>query len=317
MYCFPASERIPISITLGYRQPFDWAAMLAFFGARAVPGVEQVAQGAYLRTVACGAEAAVLEVRDAPQDSTLLAVLHRASPVASPTVPDDVVARLRRMFDLDADLTSIAAHLSGDPVLGPLIAERPAVRVPGHWEPFETAMRAVLGQQVAVERARHLNARLVERAGRPVSGIIGAGTGLHRLFPSPQEVLDADLSNMGMPRARAATLVAVARAALADPDLFRRSATAEQTLARLCALKGVGPWTAQYIAIRACREPDAFPSSDVGLLRGSADADGRRPSPAELARRAQAWRPWRAYAAQHIWAHDQALATGSDSRKRG
>lgn len=284
---------------LRYKPPFDWAAMLAFFNARAVPGVEQVTDGAYLRTIRCGGGGhGLLEVRHDPEAPALIAVLHGAPNSAS----DDLVMRLRRMFDLDADIAAIAAHLSRDPFLAPLLEARPAVRVPAYWDPFETAMRAILGQQVSIGRARALNGRLVERAGRTISH--APGTPLRSLFPTPEEVLAADLSNMGMPGARAGALKAIAEAALADPRLFRRSATVEETVARLSAIKGVGPWTAQYIAIRACGEPDAFPASDVGLLRGAADANGKRPSPAELTRRAEAWRPWRAYAAQHLWSRD-------------
>ncbi|MFP5406076.1 MAG: DNA-3-methyladenine glycosylase family protein [Gammaproteobacteria bacterium] len=299
-------------IRLRYEAPFDWAAMLAFFGARAVPGVERLLPGAYLRTIDCAGDPAVLEMRDEPHNASLVAVLHGGTDAA----PDDLALRLRRMFDLDADIAAIATHFSRDPVLAPMVATRPAVRVPGHWDPFETAMRAVLGQQVSIERARMLNARLVERAGRVISPALVDG-GPHRLFPAPREVLAADLSDMGMPRARIVALTAVAEAALADPGLFRRSATVEETVARLCAIKGVGPWTAQYIAIRACREPDAFPASDVGLLRGSADAEGRRPSPAELTRQAEAWRPWRAYAAQHLWAHDEARTVETKRAPKG
>jgi AraC family transcriptional regulator of adaptative response / DNA-3-methyladenine glycosylase II len=210
------------------------------------------------------------------------------------------------MFDLDADLAAVNAHLAGDPVLAPWVAARPAVRMPGGWDGFEVAMRAVIGQQVSIAAARRLNGRLAERCGAGLPG--AAGDGPHRLFPTPEQVLAADLSAMGMPGARIATLKAVAEAALADPGLFERGATVEETVARLRAIKGIGEWTANYIAMRACREVDAFPAGDVGLLRGMADAAGQRPRPAELLARAASWRPWRAYAAQHIWAADAALA---------
>ncbi len=294
-----------------YEPPFDWAAMLAFFSARAVPGVEQVTDDAYRRTIRCGAGDGLLEVRHDPQARALVAILHEAPDGAT----GDLAMRLRRMFDLDADMATIVAHLSRDPFLAPLLEARPAVRVPAYWDPFETAMRAILGQQVSIGRARALNGRLVERAGPIISD--ASGTPLRSLFPTPGEVLAADLSGMGMPGARAAALKAVAEATLADPHLFRRSATVEETVARLSAIKGVGPWTAQYIAIRACCEPDAFPASDVGLLRGAADANGKRPSPAELTLRAEAWRPWRAYAAQHLWSRDVVGPVLAHRRPRG
>jgi AraC family transcriptional regulator of adaptative response / DNA-3-methyladenine glycosylase II len=162
--------------------------------------------------------------------------------------------------------------------------------VPGGWDGFEVAMRAVLGQQVSVAAARRLLGRLVQLCGT-------------RSFPTATEVLAADLAPLGMPGARRATVTAVASAALEDPLLFRRRASAEDTVSRLRAIRGVGEWTAQYIALRGAREPDAFPAGDLGLLRGAA-AGAARPTPAQLLERAERWRPFRAYAAQHLWAAD-------------
>lgn len=289
-----------IEIRLPYNPPFEWPVMLAFFRFRAITGIEHVPDDAYIRSVSLGGTHGILEVRHDAEASELVAV------IATDAVGDSdcLVPRLRRTFDLDADLVAIAAHLSRDPFLAPLVASRPALRVPAHWEPFETAIRAILGQQVSLVAARRLNARLVERAGPVIGDPSDAHP--HRLFPTPQQVLDADLSEMGMPGARVRTMQAVAEAFLADPELFRRSRTVEETVERLCAIKGIGPWTAQYIAIRACREPDGFPASDAGLLRGTADASGARPTPIDLTARAQVWRPYRAYAAHHIWAEDEA-----------
>lgn len=208
------------------------------------------------------------------------------------------------MFDLDANVAAIGAQLAQDPFLATLVAARPAIRVPGGFDEFETAARAVLGQQVSISAARRLNARLVARCGTEIGP--AAGPGLRRLFPTPAQVVAADLSYMGVPAARIAALKAVAAAALDDPHLFRAGASVEETVARLCAIRGIGDWTAHYIAMRACREPDAFPASDVGLLRGAADATGLRPRPGDLRARAEAWRPWRAYAAHHLWAVDAA-----------
>ena len=272
--------------------------MLAFYAVRAVAGIERVADGTYARSVRIGGQPAIIEVRDRPETCELVVTLHDAPPGYS----DEVTRRLRRAFDLDADLASIAAHLSRDSFLAALIAARPAVRIPSHWEPFETAMRAILGQQVTLAAAAKLSGRLVERAGPRIAGAEEGGP--DRLFPDAAEVLAADLSNMGMPGARTRALQAVAEAFLAAPDLFTRGGSIEDTVARLSAIKGVGPWTAQYIALRACGEPDAFPASDVGLLRSALDAEGLRPSPKALEARAEAWRPWRSYAAQHIWAAD-------------
>ena len=270
--------------------------MLAFFRARAVDSVETVGTHAYRRSIALDGEPAVLEVRDDPERGELIATVDHA--IASAEI---LVARLRRAFDLDGAAADAAQYLARDPALAAIVAARPVLRIPGHWEPFETAIRAVLGQQVTLAAARLLAVRLIERAG----AVFGALTEDRpsRLFPAPRQVLDADLSNMGMPGSRVRTLQAVAEAALADPALFCRGASVDATVARLSAIKGVGAWTAHYIALRACCEPDAFPASDVGLLRGMA-RDGRRPTPAELLRMAEAWRPYRAYAAHYIWASD-------------
>ncbi len=205
------------------------------------------------------------------------------------------------MFDLDPDLATINEHLRKDPAMAALADARPAMRVVHGWDGFEVAIRSIIGQQVSVGRARDLNGILVDRCG---ARLAAAAAGLDRLFPTPSQVLDADLQRLGMPGARAATLKAIARAALDDPELFSRGPSIEATAARLRAVKGIGDWTAHYIAMRACAEPDAFPASDIGLLRAAAGPDGRRPSPRELLSRADAWRPWRAYAAHHLWAID-------------
>ncbi len=264
----------------------DWDRFMRFFGKRALDGVETVKDGIYRRTVRVDGVPALVEI-DASLSVSILESLGEVDPAV-------VERRFRRCFDLDADLTAITAHLGRDPFMAGLIARFPAVRVPSHWDPFETAMRTVIGQQITVVQAAKLNTRLVERAG-PIRSF-------GRLFPTAEEVLAADLSNMGMPGARVATLKAVAEASLAIPDLFSRGATIEETVERLCKIKGVGPWTANYIALRGCRDPDAFPAGDAGILRGAAGPDGVRPTPAELIERAQAWKPYRAYAAQYLWA---------------
>lgn len=253
--------------------------MLAFLAARAVEGVERVEGGRYTRTLSPG----WIEVAHLPEDSCL---------VVTGSDPEAAAPRVRALFDLDADVAAIGAHLAGDPLLAPLLAARPGLRVPGGWDGFEVAMRAVLGQQVSVAAARRLLGSLVGLCG-------GAG------FPTAGQVHAADLSALGMPGARRATLKAVAAAALDDPLLFTRKETVEETVARLRAIPGVGEWTAQYIALRAAREPDAFPASDLGLLRGAA-GPGPRPTPAQLLVRAERWRPHRAYAAQHLWTEDAA-----------
>jgi AraC family transcriptional regulator of adaptative response / DNA-3-methyladenine glycosylase II len=253
--------------------------MLAFLAARAVEGVERVEDGRYTRTLSQG----WIEVAHLPEESCLL---------VTGTDPEAEAGRVRALFDLEADVPAIGANLARDSLLAPLIAARPGLRVPGGWDGFEVAMRAVLGQQVSVAAARRLLGSLVR-----LSGAAG--------FPTAEQVYASDLSVLGMPGARRAALKAVAAAALRDPLLFARKSTVEETVARLRQIPGVGEWTAQYIALRAAREPDAFPAGDLGLLRGAA-VKGVRPTPEQLLARAERWRPHRAYAAQHLWTEDAA-----------
>ncbi|MDQ3421510.1 MAG: 3-methyladenine DNA glycosylase 2, partial [Acidobacteriota bacterium] len=250
-----------ITIHLPYTGAYDWAAALRFFAARAVDGVEQVEGGLYRRTIRIDEDSGLLEVAPAGSERALRATVQMSRAVDDATV----MTRLRQMFDLDADLSVINAHLSTDASMSRLVAARPALCVFGGWDPFEVAMRTINGQQVSVERARHLNGVLVVRAG--ATPRLSRSKGLNRLFPTPHEVIAADLAGMGMPGARVATLRTMAAAAIADPRLFATTGSLDETIARLRGIKGIGEWTAHYIAMRACRQPDAFPASDVGLLR--------------------------------------------------
>jgi len=288
-----------IVLDLAYEPPYDWDAMLAFLAARALAGVEEVSHGAYRRTLQHGGEHGTVEVARAPSRAALRVTIR--FPQVAGLWP--IVSRVRRVFDLGADVATIERHLARDRLLAPLVASRPGLRVPGGWDGFEMAVRAVLGQQVTVGAARALAAKLVARFGEPLAGT-APGDALQTLFPSPERLATADVASLGMPRARAAAVVALARAAAADPRLFGTAQSLDDAIARLAALPGIGEWTAQYVALRALREPDAFPCGDVGLLRALADDRGRRPTPRALLARAEAWRPWRAYAAQHLWTAD-------------
>src|SRR5262245_11833766 len=291
-----------VTVRLRYRPPYDWPAMLGFLRARAIDGVERVDAERYVRSVAEAGAVGTVEVVHVPERDSLAVTIRFPCVRALPAI----IARVRRVFDLGADVAAIAAHLARDRMLAPLVARRPGLRVPGGWDGFELAVRAVLGQQVTVEAGRRLAIQLVHACG---GALPVRGPAVSRVFPSAAQVAAADLSVLGMPRSRRATLAALAEAALAEPRLFEPLATIEDTVARLCAIRGVGEWTAHYIALRAAREPDAFPASDVGLLRGAARRNGR-PSATELAARAERWRPWRAYAAQHLWAADSEPRTG-------
>jgi DNA-3-methyladenine glycosylase II len=208
----------------------------------------------------------------------------------------EIVARVRRMFDLDADLPSIHRQLKRDPLMERLIAERPSLRVPGAWDGLELAIRAVLGQQITVGAAIRLAGKVVAQYGAPLQS---PRAGLSHVFPEPQVLAQADLATLGMPKSRGRTLSGVAQALLDDPLLFEPGR--EDGIARLLALHGIGDWTAQYIALRQLRELDAFPSGDVGLIKALAVLEERPVTARELLLRADAWRPCRGYAAQLLW----------------
>ncbi|MBO9706613.1 MAG: DNA-3-methyladenine glycosylase 2 family protein [Caulobacter sp.] len=285
-----------VTLTLRYRPPYDWDAILEFLAMRAIPGVEVVETGVYRRTIALDGAVGTVSVRPAGGDR--LAVAAR---FPKPSALPRILARARGVFDLSADPIAIAEALSRDPLLGRIVARRPGLRVPGAWDGFELAVRAILGQQITVAAARKLAGDLVAAHGTPLAAPF-AEPGLTHAFPSAEILAQADLSGMKMPGARIRCLSGMARAVALDPDLLSPDASLPEMVARLRALPGIGEWTAQYIAMRQLREPDAFPAADVALMRALADADGVRPTADQLLARAEAWRPWRAYAALHLWA---------------
>jgi len=305
-----------ILVKLPYRPPLAWTAMLDFLAHRAIPGVESVEGGRYRRTVEVDGAGGVIEVSApadaAPRIGTTGAARELARRAAAPhhsphllmrvELPHcpnliGVVERARRIFDLGADPVGIAAHLRRDPRLAPLLAATPGLRVPGAWDPFELSVRAVLGQQVTVQGATTLAGRLVRELGKPLDAPSGD---LTHLFPKAQVVAEADLSRVGLTRARAAALRSLAKA-VADGQLrFDAALGLDDAVTRLCAIPGLGPWTAHYIAMRALAEPDAFPEADLGLRRALGSADALA-SVAQVREHAEAWRPWRAYAAISLW----------------
>ncbi|MEE7489465.1 DNA-3-methyladenine glycosylase family protein [Methylobacterium oryzae] len=303
-----AAERPPfafaeaIALRLSYRPPYDWAAIRAFLAKRAIPGVEATDPAApYARTICVAGRHGLLTVEPGAD------CLHVALRGVEAVHAEALAERLRRLFDCDADPGAIAARLAGDPVLAPLVAARPGLRLPGAWDPFETGCRAILGQQVSVAAAIGLAGKLVAAYGTPLAQPMG---GLTHVFPAPADLVEADIAlALNMPRARGAAIRALAAAALTDPDLFAPAESLEAAVLRFTAIRGIGPWTAQYIAMRALKLPDALPVGDVGLLRALESGTGR-PNPAALLARAEAWRPFRAYAAQHLWAADEAVARG-------
>jgi AraC family transcriptional regulator, regulatory protein of adaptative response / DNA-3-methyladenine glycosylase II len=300
-----------ITLRLRYRPPYDWDSIISFLQARAIPEVEVVEGGRYLRTVEMDGFTGCINVSHQPERHNICVKIRFPNVKSLPAI----VARVRRLFDLGADIETIDAHLSNDPSLAPLVAKRPGLRAPGGWDGFELAVRAILGQQISVVAARRLAGQIVALHGRPVPNANVCHAGLSRAFPTANRLANAKLIGLGMPTARLAALKALAEAAVADPNLFRQAANIEETIDRLKAIRGVGEWTAQYIALRAVREMDAFPSTDVGLLRSAAAIDRTTAiTSMDLLDRAEAWRPWRAYAAQHLWAADPTLLNQNEQR---
>ena len=289
----PAGVTGQLSLLLRYQPPYDWPAMLEFLRARAIPGIERVGSDSYARTFSLDDTQGIVRVR--PGSGNTLRADIRTTKLA---VLPGIIARLRRVFDLAADPLAISAHLATDPSLAPLVARRPGLRVPGAWDGFELAVRAILGQQITVSGAIQLAGRMIAAYAAPMKA---PEDGLTHVFPEPAVLAKAKLAAVGMPASRAATISAMAAALVANPDLLTARLDLEEAVKRLRSIRGVGEWTAQYIALRQLREPDAFPAADVGLLRALADAGGRRPEADELLAKAEKWRPWRAYAAQHLW----------------
>ncbi|UMZ15369.1 DNA-3-methyladenine glycosylase 2 family protein [Pseudomonas sp. MPFS] len=288
-------------LLLPYAGPYDWQAMLGFLARRAIAGLEVVQGEAYARSFELDGQSGTLSVRPGPGEQ-LDVRFQSAGQDLSPQLIGQVVMRVRRQFDLDADLQRIARELAMDELLQPLLRSRPGLRVPGAWDGFELAIRAVLGQQITVQGAIDLAGRLVALHGRPLACGDPLWPGLSHVFATPTALASADLAALGMPRSRARTLSGVAQALLDDPLLLEPKGSLQQGVQGLLQLSGIGDWTAHYIALRHMREMDAFPAADVGLLNAMATLQGQRPNARQLLARAEAWRPWRGYAAQHLWA---------------
>jgi AraC family transcriptional regulator, regulatory protein of adaptative response / DNA-3-methyladenine glycosylase II len=273
---------------LHFRPPYHWQGMLDFLAVRATPGVEMVESDSYRRTISWNGIAGYFEVsREEGRDALLVRI-----EFGDPHALFLIVERIRSMFDLNADWAAIVQSLRIDPFLAAKVEADPGLRVPGCWNGFELATRAILGQQITVKGATALAGRLTSRFGKPFCG----ARGLTHLFPSPEVLADADLHSIGLIGARAETIRALARALCSGKINFEGVVDSDSFLNRLCEIRGVGRWTAQYVSMRALGEPDAFPSADLGLLRALNLGSSR-----EMEKRAELWRPWRAYAAMYLW----------------
>ena len=287
-----AASSDSFTLQLTYRPPFDWSGMMRFLSARAMKGVESVQDDAYLRTVRLGNHTGWVHVRHVPKKRVLLVELtHSLTPVL-PTL----LGRLRHLFDLTARPDVIAAQLAQDPLLTDTVARNPGLRVPGAFDGFELVVRAILGQQITVKAATTLAGRFAEAFGEAIDT---PHPSLSHVSPSPRRITAAkpeELTALGITQTRAWSIMALAGEMESGRLKLDAGAPPDATIEQLVALPGIGPWTAQYIAMRALRWPDAFPKEDIAVRKS---LGGVTVAGAEAL--SQAWRPWRSYATLHLW----------------
>lgn len=290
-----------ITLRLAYRTPFAWDAMLSYLAGRIIAGVEAIEKNVYLRSVNLihgnqRLQGWIKVAHLAKEQQLEVQVANSLTPVLMP-----LLARIRQQFDLDANPTSVESHLASDPLLTSQIKRTPGLRVPGAFDRFELAIRAVLGQQISVAAATTLAARLVRQFGTPMTTPF---ENISHHFPEPAQLAKVSLArmiNIGLPEKRAATILAVAQFA-ADGGLeIAPGSSLEQAVAQLKSVQGIGEWTAQYIALRALRFPDAFPAGDLGLQKAAVENSEKKISETQLLNRAKLWSPWRGYAALLLW----------------
>lgn len=308
------------TLELPFRAPYDWPRVLRFFSGRATPGVEAVEDGAWLRAIDFNGASGTLAVRRHARKHCL--VVQIDGPVSAHAAA--LAAPLSRMFDLQADPAAVAAHLRSDPWLAPLVAAVPGLRVPGAWSGFELVVRAIVGQQVSVKAATTIIGRLVERVGKRIDGHAHTRTAWR--FPTPAALAAADLAGIGMPGKRVAALQGFAQAVASGAVIIERDyaendqhkprskrqnrqidviapepADLDAMRAALLALPGIGPWTVEYVAMRAWRDANAWPATDLVLMQAIAARDPALVRATQQRTRTDAWSPWRAYAAMHLW----------------
>jgi len=302
------AEGDEVVLRLAYRPPYDWQQVRDFLATRAMPGVERVDANGYARTVASDHGPVVVSVQALEGEDALQLRVRGAQPAAL----FQISSAARRVFDLSADPARIALTFKADALIAPMLKLRPGLRIPGAWDPFECAVRAVLGQQVSVAAARTLASRLVQRAGAAIEGAV---EGLTHLFPSPAALAAANLDGLGITGARIKALHALANAV--ESGALDFAAPVEEVTAALADLPGFGDWTAHYVALRALGEPDAFLSNDLVLRRVAAEG-GPSLTARALEARAEAWRPWRGYAVMHLWRNSGAspVPRAPTSRRR-
>jgi AraC family transcriptional regulator of adaptative response / DNA-3-methyladenine glycosylase II len=291
-------EKEAIELSLPYRPPLAWEELLTFFAPRAIPGVEWVDGGCYFRTIRTPGGVGSIAVRHDEAKGRLRVALR--VPASDGLI--EVSTQLRQLFDLDADAEAIDEALAQVDLFRAHVAQRPGLRVPGAFDGFETAVRAILGQQISVKGATTLAGRIAARFGKRLPRRFAQHESLGFGFPRPKALLHAELEELGIVSARADTIRGLARAVLDDPGLLHPGPSLVADLERWVALPGIGPWTAHYVAMRVLREPDALPASDLGLRKAISKPDEEIRPASDVEAVLESCRPYRAYAAMRLWA---------------
>jgi len=288
----------PITINLAYRPPFDWPLMLTFFKLRQVPSIEQVTDTQYCRTVSFDDCTGWFSVSQHATKAELIVTLQ----LSNYQRLTQVLTNIRRMFDLDADMSVIHQHLSANPILSRVIQQYPGLRLPGCWDVFEFSIRAILGQQISVKAATTLADRITQQYG---SDAPENPWQLKKHFPNLAQLQAAEFTAIGLTKTRIQTLknwlAFIAQQNTNKFNIFSQYQTIEQFEQQLITVKGIGPWTANYLAMRGLSEPDAFPSADLGIIKALTTSTQSPPNNKAILSTVQAWRPWRSYAAIYLW----------------
>ncbi len=285
------------SLVIPVRQPFDWASLIDFLSMRATPGVEFVGPELYTRTIELNGQPGRIEIRPILEKNCLSLQIHYPEIKSLFTI----VERVKKIFDVNAATVEIAEHLGKSPLLEPVVGAFPGLRVPGCWDGFEIAVRAILGQQISVKGATTLAGRVACRFGLPITGPdISEKDGLSHLFPGSEILSKANLAEVGVVPSRALAIKELAKIVCREQINFDPGQKLEPFIEGITKVKGIGDWTAQYIAMRALRNTDAFPSADLVLLKAASYNDDKV-SVKQIKTMSESWRPWRAYSAMYLW----------------
>ena len=289
------------TFTLSYKPPFNWGNMLNFFRHRAIPGVESVTDNAYTRSIALNGRQGWLRLAPSSQHNALplnALQLDIDLPFSQKLIEQEVVDRVRKIMDLDAPMDQVESCLSQHDLFARLIEKHKGTRLPGCWDPFEFAVRAILGQQISVKAATTLAGRIVQQYG----SLLPSGTpeGITHCFPDASVLAQADFDQIGLTRTRKATLVNLTRQVASGALELHCNEGLDDFVQRICSEPGIGPWTAHYLAMRGLSQPDAFPASDLGIIKMLSTGNDVL-KPRQIEAMSEDWRPWRAYAAIYLW----------------